>query len=186
MIRALVRVEDAIARVERLAVFAALMGLVVILFLQVLFRFVIEQPLDFTEELSRTLLIWLVFLGASYGTYTAQHFVVDFIFTACPQAFQRVAGPLVDLLTVVFLGVILWVGWNTTLNATVQQLPVLGVPVMVQVIAMPIGAALMILHTLMALVRRKAGLAVAEPGFHSATPVPPASEPADGNDRRRP
>lgn len=186
MIRTLVGVEDRIARVERLAVFAALMGLVITLFLQVIFRFVIEQPLDFTEEVSRTLLIWLVFLGAAYGTYTAQHFVVDFIFTACPQAFQRIVGPLVDLLTVLFLAVVLWVGWNSSMNATVQQLPVLGVPVVVQVIAMPIGAALMILHTLMALLRRWAGLPVAEPGFHSAAPVPPTPGSSGSSDRQEP
>lgn len=183
MVRSLARIEDGVAKAERFAVFSVLMGLVAVLFLQVLFRFVIERPLDFTEELARILLIWLVFLGAAHGSYTGQHFVVDFLFRACPAGFQRLVGPLIDLATVAFLALVLWVGWNTAAAATVQRLPVLGVPVMVQVAAMPAGAALMILHTVMLIVRRRAGLPLGEPGTVAATAVRSADERASA-DRR--
>jgi len=165
MVHTFVRLEDQLARIERLGLFAVFAGLVLMLFLQVIFRYVIEQPLASTEELARILFIWLVFLGAAYGSYTSQHFLVGFIFGAFPIRFQRVVGPMVDLLTILFLAVLLWVGWNTAMGATVQRFPVLGLPVMIQVMALPVGSGLMIFHTLMLVVRRRAGIPFATLDF---------------------
>lgn len=157
----LLRIDDGVAKLEEAGIFAVLMGLVVVLFLQVVFRFVVERPLDFTEELSRILLIWLVFLGAARGAHAGEHFMVDFVFNALPAVLRKVIGPLVDLVTVAFLAAVIWIGWRSAVAGALQTLPVLGVSVMVQTLAMPVGAALMTLHFLVLPVRRRAAVATA-------------------------
>lgn len=155
MTRTLIRMEDGIARLEEIALFASLMSLVATLFLQVLFRFALEQPLDFTEELSRILLIWTVFLGAARGLYTGEHFLVDFIFRALPAPFRRLVGPLIDLATIAFLAAVVWVSWRSAMAGALQTLPVLGVSVTIQTMAMPVGTGLMTFHGLMLILRRR-------------------------------
>lgn len=157
MSRLLIRLEGGLVRLEEMAIFAVLMGLVANLFLQVLFRFVVKLPLDFTEEVSRVLLIWLVFLGAARGVYVGQHFLVSLAFDALPGTARWVVGVLVDLTTVGFLGLLMWFSWQSSQAGAIQVLPVLGTSVMVQTLAMPVGTSLMALHALMLPMRRWSG-----------------------------
>lgn len=150
----LIRVDDGIAKLEAITLFLIMTILVVFLFLQVLFRFVFENPLAFTVELARMMLIWLTFIGAARAAYAGEHFVVDFAVDALPRWAQHVIGLLMDLLTVLFIGTMVWFGWQEAVGSSLQILPVLGISVMVQNIAMPIGFALMGLHVVVATVRR--------------------------------
>lgn len=150
----LLRLERLAVRLEEVVIFVALSGLVINLFLQVLFRFVFKVPLDFTEEASRVLLIWLVFLGAARGAYSCQHFVVGLAFDAMPAAAQRLVGRLIDIVTILFLVMLVWHSWQAAQMGAVQTLPVLGTSVIVQTLAMPVGMGLMAWHAIMLLIRR--------------------------------
>jgi TRAP-type transport system small permease protein len=51
--------------------------LVLVVFSQVLLRYLTYQPLAWTEELARYLFIWLSLLGAAVAVRRGQHFAVD-------------------------------------------------------------------------------------------------------------
>lgn len=151
----LLRLERLAVRLEEIVIFVAFSGLVINLFLQVLFRFVLKVPLDFTEEVSRVLLIWLVFVGAARGAHASQHFVVGLAFDAMPPTARRLVGRLVDFITILFLATLGWYSWQAAQMGAVQTLPVLGTSVIVQTLAMPVGMGLMALHAIMLLIRHR-------------------------------
>jgi len=53
-------------------------GIVLTIVWQVVSRYVFNSPSEFTDELSRYLLIWVGILGASYVTGTRGHIAIDF------------------------------------------------------------------------------------------------------------
>ncbi len=56
-------------------------GLMVILtFLQVVFRYLIEQPLAWSEEGAKYLFIWATYMGASVAYYEGKHINVTLAF----------------------------------------------------------------------------------------------------------
>ena len=56
-----------------------LMGSIVLTIVwQVVSRYVFNSPSEFTDELSRYLLIWVGILGAAYVTGTRGHIAIDF------------------------------------------------------------------------------------------------------------
>jgi len=149
------RVERAVITVEKLAIFIAFTGLVATLFLQVIFRFVIQNPLDFTEELSRVLIIWLVFVSAATAIARAEHFVVDFIVNLFPRRLSTPLAYVVDAICIVFMIVAAWISYKTAFGGSRQTMPALQVSVIVQTLAMPVGFTLMTFHALLIILRRR-------------------------------
>lgn len=140
--------ERRLVAVERMAIFILLCLLIVILFIQVVFRFVLNQPLDFTEEASRLLFAWLVYIGAAHALYTSQHFVVDFVYNLVPPRPAAVIGYLIDAVAIGFIAYLAWHGFRGALGGTGQILPVLQISAAAQSLALPVGLSLMAVHAL--------------------------------------
>ncbi len=146
--------EAWVAKIEGVVIFVSIVALIVMLFLQVLFRFVLEAPLAFTEELARLLFAWLIFIGAAHALYVSQHFMVDIVYKHLPSAMQRAAGYLADIATIVFAVLLAWSGYGLAMHGT-QVLPVLGLPAWTQNAAFPVGMALLAFHAVCFMLRRE-------------------------------
>lgn len=101
---------DRIDRVLSAVAAALLAALTVVVTFQVLGRYVpfIPRPL-WTEEVSRLLLAWMVFLGAAVVLRRSEHFVIDLLPRRVEERFGR-ALQLVVLVLVVAVSVALLVG----------------------------------------------------------------------------
>lgn len=163
----LFRAELELERIEKLVIFVALCALIVTLFLQVLFRFVLSSPLAFTEELARICMIWLVFIGSARALQKCEHFLVDALLNLMPTVPARLIGYLVDAVTIVFIVIMAKVGLDLVLRGSGQVMPSLGVSVAVQTVAMPLGCAFMLVHAICAVARRQH--INVEPANHDAT-----------------
>jgi TRAP-type C4-dicarboxylate transport system permease small subunit len=59
---------------------AAVYGLtIVVMFIQVVLRYVFNEPFTWAEELSRYCFIWIVYLGAAIASKRAAHLKVDYL-----------------------------------------------------------------------------------------------------------
>lgn len=67
--------------IEKLLLIILMYGLVAILFLNVLFRFVFFIPAPWADELARFTFIWLVFMGAAAAMYNWEHIDINLIDT---------------------------------------------------------------------------------------------------------
>ncbi|MEE8535194.1 MAG: TRAP transporter small permease, partial [Kiloniellales bacterium] len=56
-----------------------LVAIVAVTFSQVIFRYVLETPLSWSDEGARFLLMWLAMLSAAYAFKTRSHFALAFI-----------------------------------------------------------------------------------------------------------
>ena len=132
-----------------------LAAMTVVILLGVAFRYVLEAPLPWSEELAKLLLLWIVFLGASAGIQRGEHITIDFLL----QRFPPWAVAAVDLayraLGLIFLGVVFWFGWSlVTTVGTVAHFPGLGWPEVWRYAAAPVGAAFMIVQLVLGGVAR--------------------------------
>lgn len=72
--------------------------LILVCFLQVLFRFVLNLPLAWTEELSRYVFILMVYLGASAAALEGKHVRVELIDSILPAKVARFVSVVVQML----------------------------------------------------------------------------------------
>jgi TRAP-type transport system small permease protein len=75
---------------------------------QVVFRYALDQPLIWSEELSKLLLVWMVFLGASAVAFDGRHMDVDVVFRAVPRPVRRFLRAFNLAAAAFFLGLLAW------------------------------------------------------------------------------
>lgn len=77
--------------------------MVIILFIQVIFRYILNNSLDWPNELSRFLLIWLTFLGMSIATWDKGHLLIDFFKRTLPNKYNNIITLITYSLIILFL-----------------------------------------------------------------------------------
>lgn len=123
-----------------------LAALVVVVSLQVLFRYVVYQPMSWTEEAGRYLFIWLCMAGAAVGVKAGAHLGIDVLIRTLPPRWSRRLGVLIAALSGLFCAALAVWGAQLVLFTMGQTSPGLGIPMGVPYLAIPLGAALMAVY----------------------------------------
>lgn len=74
----------------------------ILVFLQVLTRFVIQISLPWTEELSRYFFIWMIFTGCAVGVRRRLHYQILFFLNWLPRSKKRILEGFVDITVILF------------------------------------------------------------------------------------
>lgn len=94
----------------------------VIVLLQVVFRYVLNSPLAWTEEASRFLLIWIVLLGAAIGIKRKSHFTVDIFFKKLSPKLQQSLQLALDIFLFILIFDVMIVNGVYLSNLTFRQI----------------------------------------------------------------
>jgi TRAP-type C4-dicarboxylate transport system permease small subunit len=113
---------------------------------QIITRFVLEQPAEWSEVLIRFSLIWMVFLGIPMAFRQGAMVSVDALYRAVPTGAKRVLDLVVALAALALMLVILWWGYDYAVRGRVQSMAGLeSLSMFWAYIAMPVGALFSIL-----------------------------------------
>ena len=94
------------------AITASLMFCMVFLtLLQVFMRYALESSLPWTEELARLDLIYLTFFGSIVAFQRREHLQVEMLVNMLPDGVRKWLKVLVDLASLLVLGVVVWQGF---------------------------------------------------------------------------
>jgi TRAP-type C4-dicarboxylate transport system permease small subunit len=122
--------------------------------LQVTFRFILNSPLPWPEELSRLFFIYLVFIGGAFSSRSDTHIAIDLIDSMLPSARVLVVLRIArNLLTTIVLGVAVYGSYTIIPKIRLMSLPATGLPMSLMVIPILLGCALMIFWTVMHIAR---------------------------------
>ena len=78
---------------------------VIIVFAQVITRFILKSPLAWSEEIARYMFIWLVWIGAAYATKENKNIKIDLLsskFTGAMKVFADI------FVAVLFIGLMMF------------------------------------------------------------------------------
>jgi C4-dicarboxylate transporter, DctQ subunit len=140
------RFSNALHEVAKWFLIAAGAAMSVIVFLQVFFRFVIYIPFPWSEESARYLMIWMGMVGAATAMRYGRHIGVTVLMVRLPPRVSRFLSPFIDLAMVIFLAVLVKEGFRLAMKNAAQHSPAMDLPMLIPYLAIPVGAALMILE----------------------------------------
>lgn len=116
--------------------------IIVVCFLAVVFRYVLNNSLTWAEELARYLFVALTFLGAAYVVPRNGHVSMDAIYLSLPEKARKVIDGIVAVCTVVFLVYVLRAMNQSMAIIARQRWSSLPLPMRIAYAPMTIGAAL--------------------------------------------
>ncbi len=107
---------------------------------QIIMRFVIEAPAEWTEVLIRFSLIWMVFMGVPAAFRRGAMVSVDVLYRWSPPGIRRMLDWLVSLAALTLVAVIIWWGWDYAQRGRVQTVIGLeGISMFWAYLALPVG-----------------------------------------------
>lgn len=130
------------------AICALLAAMTIIVFSQVVARYVLQAPLSWSEELARFLLMWLSMLSAAYAFKTKSHFALRIVVGRFPDAVQHVVALLVHVIVAAFFSVLLYYSVIFVAGVDGHIAPALQIPMQIPYASIIIGSALILLETL--------------------------------------
>ena len=133
--------------IETVAVIGAII-IIVVAVVQVFFRYVIGQSLFWSEEVMRYLLIWLVFLCSGLAYTRGQFLGMTALLDAMPPPAQRVVKVLNAVAMLIFLGVIIKIGWEFAERTSARLTPALRLSMFWVNVAVAAGSFILALHVL--------------------------------------
>jgi TRAP-type C4-dicarboxylate transport system permease small subunit len=147
-------VSDFLNRICEVALIILLVAMAVVVFLQVLFRYVLHLPLFWTEEFARYCLVWASLLGAAVALKRGEHIAVTFFLDNFPKRAARTLTMVAQISVVLILAVMAWGGIKLVLVTSAQVSPALRIPMAVPYLALPIGSTVMLFHVVSSIMQR--------------------------------
>ncbi|OZI51311.1 TRAP transporter small permease [Bordetella genomosp. 4] len=111
-------------------------------FYQVIARFILQSPADWSEVLTRALLIWTVLLGIALAFRQGAMISVELLHNLLKGRKQRWLEHLIAIVCIGFLVFIAWIGGQMTYRVRFQNVPSLDIPISWIYLAIPVGASL--------------------------------------------
>ena len=121
-----------------------------LLFTNVVLRYVFDYGLSWVLESVQYLFAWVVLVGAAYGVKTGTHLGIDILVIKLPPALRKVAVLLAVFLCILFVAVIDYysVVYIIKIHGWGDRTQDLHIPQWIPYLAIPVGFSLMLYHFL--------------------------------------
>lgn len=146
------RISDSLGKITEKILSFVLFLMLFLLIIQVVFRYIVQSPLSWTEELLRYLMTWLVFLGASMASKLDSHLGINFIQDKLSEKYKNVFDILLKIIICVFLVVLIYYGFSLTSSVAGTSSPVLRISMALPYYSVVVGGLLMLLHTIVRII----------------------------------
>ena len=139
------RLNKILITLEEAVMAFGLLSASLILFINIIMRYLFSAGLHWAEEFVRFAIMWIVFLGSSAVARKGEHLSVSAVVDSAGPKTAKILTLFNYLITIAFTGFMAVYGWELTMKFKKmgQLSPSLMLPVYLIYISIPLGGALM-------------------------------------------
>lgn len=142
------RLSDGVDTVTRFLAVPIGIVTILIVFFEVLMRYVFRAPLVTSVEMARLGFVWSCFLGAALGVKRGSHIRFVFFLEKCGHVGSRALQLAVSLLCSAFFGLLVLKGVEMVQRVYDTYFPALGISQLWLYLPLPVSAGIMLVHGL--------------------------------------
>lgn len=128
-------------------------AMLLLVFGQVITRYVFGWTPHFGEELARYLFVWVVFLSLPLVARYGGHMCIETLTSRVKGATLKTLNILADIFSIAFLSIMVWNGVRMVMLADFQTSPAMMIPMSWVYVVIPFGCGVMLSYVLGNLVR---------------------------------
>ncbi|WP_461207279.1 TRAP transporter small permease [Clostridium sp. DL1XJH146] len=119
-----------------------------LVFIQAILRYQFNYSLFWSEEISRMMIVWFIFLGSSIAVREKAHVNMDALPNIATPFFKHVLELMVTAVCIIFTGAIAYAGINMVNSALNLHSTATGtgMPLVIPYMAIPVGLGLMLIR----------------------------------------
>lgn len=121
-------------------------AMIIITFLQVIFRYVFNNSLTWSEELARYLFVWATLLGAALAIKHQSHMAMDSLVAIFSLKVRKIVLVFSSILLITFSILITFSGYKLMLLAVKQKTTALEIPMPIIYVMFIVSGLLMIYY----------------------------------------
>lgn len=148
MYKAVCRINVTIDKAIKVILIVTFSVMVIASTAQILFRFVLNLPLDWTEELSKYMFVWSTMLACALYTRGRQHSTVDLLQSFLPNKPKHALQLVVDIGCIFFYVIFITGGIALTVITMNRLTPATRIPMGLMYLSVPVSGVLMIMMTI--------------------------------------
>ena len=118
---------------------------------QIVCRYILAMPLDWSEEMARFCFVWCIYMGASYACMNRKHLKIDAALFLFPRAWRPWVEFLGKILFLTFAVILVIASWQHFYGITIlreQLSPAMRIPMGIAYGAIPLSFGLIIIRLL--------------------------------------
>jgi TRAP-type C4-dicarboxylate transport system permease small subunit len=136
------------------SVLIALFAIIIVcVSLQVFYRYVLNDPLTWSEELARFSFMWMVFLGLGLAERDDQHIAVDFFVGKMSSGVQRIIRIAVEIFCIVVLAIACYKSFGVIQVQAAMRSVALNISMAYFAVAVPVGFAILCVYKFFSIAR---------------------------------
>jgi C4-dicarboxylate transporter DctQ subunit len=156
------RLDQISNRLEKAFLAGAIIVCSLLLFVNVVMRYVFLLPIYWAEEFVRYLMVWMIFIGASQVTLWGGHVAVDIVPRLLSKKGNAVLAFLVNVICILFCVLLAYLSIKQMMRVmrAGQISPALEIPMWIAYLSIPAGTILMLIRFVQQLWMRIQGKAL--------------------------
>lgn len=139
-------IKKIIKNIDDLIGLASLVLVIFIVFINVIARYIFDNPLTWSDELAMALFVWCIFIGSSVCAKYSSHISIDVIVDIMPKKVRKILDIFGKLLILVFNVYLTHLSYRFALAAGLKKTPTLKISYTLIDISATIGFGLMVIY----------------------------------------
>jgi len=141
-----------IDKLEEILLVSMFALMVLIIFIQVIMRYVFNNSLSWSEELGKFLFVWLSWIGISIGERRNEHIKITMLVDKLPPFAKKICDILAELIVIVICAVTTYYGITLVISQAAVHYAGIKISMAWGYLAVVIGCSLMILRSIISII----------------------------------
>lgn len=135
----ILKVEQSVQNLLKWVLFLIMGTMTAVVLLGVLFRYVLEAPLPWSEELARYLMVWGASLGASVAFREGSHIAVRMLVDRLHGLSGEIVLKVTEVIVFIFMAIVMVEGFILAVKVNSQESPAMEISMTWPYLSIPIG-----------------------------------------------
>ena len=140
------KINDTLNLVLRWLTIIAFAIMVVVTFMQIIYRFILLRPIPWAEESARYLFVWISFLEAAVAVRSKSHVGVELVVDRLPKNTKKAVLILASIICIIFCILMFYNGIIMVQRTMNQRSAAMSMPMAYAYAAIPMGFLVMVIN----------------------------------------
>lgn len=142
------RISNAVESIEKSLSMLLIVGITLVLFMNVVYRYFLNDPIYWANEASIFMMAWLTFLGGSLGLKYKSQASITFLTSQFSETAKRITSIITHIIILLFIVYILYISYNWIFSLTDTKSSSMRIPMWIPYLSVPIGFTFAFIHLL--------------------------------------